>query len=245
MTPIQSLLTKGKRLFRACLPKQFDYTKFVILAHARTGSNYLRNGLLQLDCVRLEEEIFASHNRKIGENYEKIIGDIFRPVEKGISHVGFKLFYYHLTPEELKKLLSISELKVIHLIRRNKLRTIISLDKARQSDQWVATKKGGSEPVTIACHDLVDRINKIEAYEKNFSAHFVSHDLLELSYEQLTEQPETAFKNVSDFLHLPSIDFQKITLKKQGNRSIKQDVTNADEVERALRGTPYGVYLSF
>lgn len=243
MLPMKTLITRGRRLFRACLPKHSDYTKFIILAHARTGSNYLRNGLLQLDCVRLEEEIFAKHNRNVGENYEQIIGGIFGPVERGITHVGFKLFYYHLSPDELQKLLAIGELKVIHLIRENKLRTIVSLDKARQNNQWVATGAGSSEPVTIACHDLVDRIGKIHAYEKEFSDYFANHDVLNISYEKLTEHPETAFNDVSDFLQLPPIDFRKISLKKQGKRTIKQDAINADEIELVLRGTPYEGYL--
>lgn len=243
MPAIKNLITESKRVLKRFLPKHSNYTKFIILAHARTGSNYLMSGLQQLPCIRLEEEIFASHERKIGENYEKIIEEVFRPVEKGITHVGFKLFYYHVTQQELDSLLTIKGLKVLHLTRGNKLRTIVSLDKARQSNQWIATKEGPSKAVPIACHDLVHRIDEIHAYEKDFSAHFNDHEVLDLSYEQLTEQPETAFQKVSDFLRLPPVNFQKIILRKQGSSSINEDVLNAEEVKKLLRGTPYEVYV--
>lgn len=229
--------------FKKILPAHSRYQKFVILGHARTGSNFLLNGLYQVKSVKMYDEEFAGHKRVIGVGYDSIIGKIFGPVEFYIKHVGFKLFYYHLTSEELTKLRAIDGMKVIHLMRENKLRTIVSLDKAKQNNAWMSDGKKKSEPVTLDVDSLPERITKIVRYEEEFGQLFANHQLLTIKYERLIEDPEEIFQKVSDFLNIEGINPHKIGLKKQGESTLSSDVTNAQAVSIALANTSYQIYL--
>ena len=70
--------------------------KFVIVSHARSGSNLLLNSLNYHSNITAEHEIFAAHNRKIGENFHPILNNLFRERSENIKAVGCKIFYYHL-----------------------------------------------------------------------------------------------------------------------------------------------------
>lgn len=112
---------------------QDDYIRFAIIGHARTGSNFLSSGLKSLKCIVLHNEIFAAHNRTIGNDFDRIFASVFRKEMEHITAVGCKIFYYHLTDDEWTKFLSKKNFRIIHLVRQNRLRTIVSLDIAFQS----------------------------------------------------------------------------------------------------------------
>src|SRR4026208_141047 len=92
--------------------------RFAIVGNARTGSNFLLDGLKSSPSIKMYHEIFAEHNRKIGTDFDAILSTLFQYESKSTELVGFKLFYNHLTDEEWNKLLAYKDLKVIHLTRR-------------------------------------------------------------------------------------------------------------------------------
>src|SRR5512139_3647598 len=94
--------------------------RFAIVGNARTGSNYLLDGLKTSPAIRMYHEIFASHNREVGKDFEKILSTLYQYESKSTRLVGFKVFYNHLTDEEWEKLVRRRDLKVIHLTRRNR-----------------------------------------------------------------------------------------------------------------------------
>ena len=104
--------------------------RFAIVGNARTGSNFLLDGLKSSPSIRMYHEIFADHNRRVGENFDRVFSTVFQPESKSTKIVGFKVFYNHLTEDEWQKFLACRDLKIIHLLRRNRLRTVISLEIA-------------------------------------------------------------------------------------------------------------------
>src|SRR5687768_11404395 len=86
--------------------------RFAIVGNARTGSNYLLDGLKSSPAIRMYHEIFASHNREVGKDFEKILSSIYQYESKSTRLVGFKVFYNHLTDDEWKKLMARRDLKV-------------------------------------------------------------------------------------------------------------------------------------
>src|SRR5215212_7728464 len=110
--------------------------RFAIVGNPRTGSNYLLDGLKTSPAIRMYHEIFAAHNRTVGKDFEKIFSTIYQYESKSTGLVGFKVFYNHLTDQEWQKLAARKDLKVIHLTRRNRLRTVISLEIAFKTGQW-------------------------------------------------------------------------------------------------------------
>src|SRR5512144_2789036 len=77
--------------------------RFTSIGNARTGSNYLLDGLKSSPSIRMYHELFADHNREIGKDFDKVFSTLFRKEKKGTRMVGFKLFYNHLTEAEWDK----------------------------------------------------------------------------------------------------------------------------------------------
>ena len=85
--------------------------RFAIVGNARTGSNYLLDGLRSSPSIRMYHEIFADHNRKVGEDFCKILSTVFQYESKSTRMVGFKVFYNHLREQEWRHLVAWENLR--------------------------------------------------------------------------------------------------------------------------------------
>jgi LPS sulfotransferase NodH len=220
--------------------------RFVIVGNARTGSNYLLNGLNSSPSIRMYHEIFASHNRRVGQDFEKVLSTVFQYESKSTEMVGFKVFYNHLTDEEWEKLVAHKEFKVIHLTRRNRLRTVISLEIAFKTKQWTKSVNSNDpreKRVKLDPLKLLHRLEQIEQGEADARARFCDRPILEIVYEELVRSPREVFASVSEYLGVDGIDPDKIRIKRQNPESIAQLILNYDEVESVLKNTRYAEYL--
>jgi LPS sulfotransferase NodH len=135
-----------------------DYVLFIILSTARTGSTMLVQALNSHPRVRCFREVFNARMDYVDfsmEGYDNFNQSdialrqedpsrflrerVFREWPPGIRAVGFKLLYENHAdvPTLVHDLTSDSRLRVIHLRRRNELRTLVSEKKARMSGVWV------------------------------------------------------------------------------------------------------------
>lgn len=220
--------------------------RFAIIANARTGSNFLLDGLKSSRDIRMYHEIFAEHNRQIGKDFEKTLSTVFQHESKSTQIVGFKVFYNHLTEEEWKKLQARKELKVIHLTRRNRLRTVISLEIAFKTGQWTNSHdfiRTKDKRVMLDPLKIVRRLEKIESGEAATRARFQDRQMLEVVYEELVRSPKEVFFSVEEYLGVDGINPDKIRLKRQNPESLRQLIINYDEVETALKDTRFAEYL--
>jgi LPS sulfotransferase NodH len=220
--------------------------RFAIIGNARTGSNFLLDGLKSSPSIKMYHEIFAEHNRKIGTDFDAILSTLFQYESKSTELVGFKLFYNHLTDEEWNKLLAYKDLKVIHLTRRNRLRTIISLEIAFKTGEWTRSGKSeGSEKKRLILEpsNLIKQLEQIEERESATRARFRNRQIMEVVYEKLIQSPTDVFASVSTFLGVNGIDPSKIRLKKQNPESLKQLIINYYEIKAVLRSTRFAEYL--
>jgi LPS sulfotransferase NodH len=220
--------------------------RFAIVGNARTGSNYLLDGLRTSPAIRVYHEIFASHNRKIGQDFDRILSTIYRHESRSTQLVGFKVFYNHLTDEEWKRLAAKDDLKVIHLTRQNRLRTIISLEIAFKTGQWTkAGKSSGPKEkrVTLDPLKIMERLEQIEAGETATRARFCDRQMLEIIYEELVKSPHELFASIGTFLGVRGIDPVKIRLQRQNPESLAQLIVNYDEVASALINSRFAEYL--
>jgi LPS sulfotransferase NodH len=220
--------------------------RFVIVGNARTGSNYLLDGLKSSPAIRMYHEIFASHNRQVGKDFEKILSTLYQYESKSTKLVGFKVFYNHLTDEEWKKLVALRDLKVIHLTRWNRLRTVISLEIAFKTGQW--TKAGNigesrEKRVMLEPLKLMKRLEQIEEGEEAIRVRFCDRQMLEITYEELVRSPDEVFGSIGAYLGVDGIDPGKIRLKKQNPEPLSELIMNYDEIESVLKNTRFTEYL--
>lgn len=127
-----------KQIVKFCLvalrgSKKYD--KFLILSRSRTGSNLLRSLLSSHPDVICLGEIFGSVGNEVKNDIIKSPIKYLKRIafgyhKKNIKSVGFKIFYYH---PEFKCSTNIwnylenqNNIKIIHLKRKNILRTILS-----------------------------------------------------------------------------------------------------------------------
>jgi len=222
--------------------------RFAIIGNARTGSNYLLDGLRTAPSVRVYHEIFADHNREVGKEFDKIFSTIFQPESKSTKVVGFKVFYNHLTEDEWKRLLACRDLKIIHLTRRNRLRTVISLEIAFKTGQWTQSGKGKSgefkeKRLRLDSSKLLQRLEQIEEGEATARTRFRDREILEVVYEELVRSPKTVFESVGMYLGVDGIDCGKIKLRRQNPETLQQLLVNYDEIKSTLRNTRFAESL--
>lgn len=238
-------INRLQRTYYRVLGHQID-RRFAIVGTARTGSNFLSSGLKTSPSIRMYHEIFADHNRQIGKDFEKVLATVFQPESRSTEVVGFKVFYNHLTDEEWQKLLSHRELKAIHLTRRNRIKTVISLEIAFKTGRWTKSRSsGGSEDkrLTLDPAKLLKRLEQIEDGESLTRARFSDRPLLEVVYEELVRSPREVFAVIGSYLGVSDIDPDKIRLKRQNPEPLKQLITNYEEVKAVLSNTRFEEHL--
>ena len=135
-----------------------DYTRFVILSAARTGSNLLASALNTGEHIVCFRELFNGRSGFIDyhvEGYDNRSAEdlalrnrdfarfleerIFVPWPERVRAVGFKMPYEHFLwfPDMLTWLQERPRVHVLHLRRRNMLRALVSLRVAQKTGGWV------------------------------------------------------------------------------------------------------------
>jgi LPS sulfotransferase NodH len=166
----------------------------------------------------------------------------------GIKAVGCKIFYYHLTDEEWTKLASHKGLKILHIMRRNRLRTIVSLEIARRTDRWAQTEASSrfdpiEKEVRLETSNLVTRLDQIATDERLIRERFEDQFMYEVYYEDLVADPISRFEDVTKFLEVQQIDVGKIKLRKQNPEPLSVLISNYKSVRALLQKTKYESYL--
>ena len=228
-----------------------NYSKFIIVSHARSGSNLLLNSLNSHPNLIAEHEIFAAHNRDIGENFQPTLDRLFRNRPESVKAVGCKIFYYHLNKDEWQELSKIPELKVIHLKRKNRLSMIVSMKVAFKTDQWgIGDESERIDVLKKQIHlneeSLRTSFSNIESWENDVTKTFGQHPLKEVYYEDLTSQYENTLDGLFNFLGVTTIPTEMINIKhkKQNPEPLDQLIQNYSELKKKFQNTPWQHYFN-
>lgn len=224
------------------------YTRFAVVGHARTGSNLLLDVFRSSPEVEMFHEIFSADNRVIGQGFNEHINRLYAGYPRCIRAVGCKIFYNHLTNQEWSEFEQHKEFKIIHLIRRNRLRTLVSLAIAFKTDVWLQTNFRKKVPlekkrVYLDPESLFTQIMQIESWESQTRARFAHRDVLEICYEDLVTDFEAVASEAIGFVGAKRWNPNRIGYKKQNPEPLDQLISNFPEVSHALKNTPWEQYL--
>ncbi|MFZ0486007.1 MAG: sulfotransferase [Arenicellales bacterium] len=223
-----------------------ECSHFVLLSHPRTGSNFVHSALRSSSKVQMYHELFADHVRVIGEDFDRILRRYLAPPAPSIDTVGFKLFYRHLTDHEWNRIHALARLRYIRLIRRNPLRSIVSLAIAIKTDQWTLTP-WDAEPkdkrVALDTANLVKGLDSVSAWERWFELEFHDREILTICYEDVVLDPRREFLRIENFLGVDDIDPNQIALRRQNPEPLSDLVSNFDEVRAVLADSKYEKFL--
>jgi len=242
----------------------WDYTRFIILGRSRTGSNLLRGLLDSNPCVTIFSELFQNHDEigwglpyyttttKVFEKFQNepvrfIQEQVFRKVPLTTRAVGFKIFYYHAQTGPWKAvweyLVENKGIRVLHIKRRNMLRTHLSKVRAEQSGQWAnisgKTEGSGSAPVRLDFDKLVEDFTKTRQMEQDGDELFKDHPKMEIIYEKLAGDYKTEFAQVQNFLDLENWPISPQTFKQAQEKSLSSAIENYTELKSRFQGTPW------
>jgi LPS sulfotransferase NodH len=194
-----------KRFFNTLLPKHLDYIKFAIVCSPRTGSTLLHTYLNSHTSV-------LSYGEALRRNIENgisndIIGQVFKPHGSNIKAVGLKIFMDYKEESNFKayyqQVVQDTSVKIILLQRVNLKRQYYSLKLAESTQLWTASsKRPSSTNITIDEKEFVMFKNRLNDQEQDIMNDFKHHDLMTLTYEQLTKTKEESLDKIQRFLHV-------------------------------------------
>lgn len=231
-------------------------TRFAVISSGRSGSNFLNSLMRSHRRVVQHGEIFGEFHLEAQSvrdriNRAGIIGYLNRRLDRmGIEHAtGIKLLYNNFeeryghvrgipgTEQILPYMIEDPDIRIVHLVREDKLATLISHELAMGSKQWV---KGGYGARTVHLDpDWVQGMfEKIDRWEARIPTLFADNRRLDMTYDTLVSQTESEMKRVFDFLNLAPVAV-KSPLTKQNKRAKSQVVENFNELRQAFAGTPY------
>lgn len=221
-----------------------DYCRFIVLGRSRTGSNLLLSYLYAHPNVKTHGEVFGKLN---GKDYNLVLGKIFSKQPFYIKAIGFKIFYYHPQDDPSSGvwdyLVNDTSIRVIHLKRRNILRTVTSRKIAGLQDVWFATQPNGDRQtrkkiVEFTAEELSKDFELTRAREEKGDWLFTNHRMLTVYYEDLVHQTDREFKRITEFLSLSSIQ-PFSTLRRQNPERLSDLIFNYDELKEEFAGSEW------
>lgn len=229
---------------------------FVIVSSERTGSTLLVSLLASHPDIGVAGEVFNARHAEepipwapvqdrldlIGlrrEDFRELLVELAREaILRDKAAFGFKLHYSQAeTRRDVVELLrSIHDLRVVHLVRENRLRRLVSHERAQRSDEWVRLAghgdgdRGPAASVTLDFEACVEDFATHMEHEQQTRLAFAGKRVLELTYERLAADPAAAADEVLDFLDLPRRALTSSTAK-TGERSLRSALANHDDLK--------------
>ena len=223
---------------------QRRYKRFFVLTRSRTGSNLLVNFLNSHHAIYCENEIF----QHLGDQSpESRLRQVYTREPFYIRAKGFKIFYYHPldNPDSSlwQHLIDDRDIAVIHLKRRNILRTVVSREIAGYQDVWhthhpTSPLAAHDKQVTLSIEKTAHLLSRTRHWEELATRQFRHHKVLELHYEELVKHTDSQWRKVTDFL---GVDYKhpQTALRRQNPESLRELITNYNEMRGAFAGTEW------
>lgn len=246
-----------------------NYEKFIILGTARTGSNLLRGLLNSHRHVIAFGEIFR-HKDTIGWDFAHLPQPdsmlslfqndpvkfletrVFGHFPRHIAAVGFKIFYYHAHDDAWEPLWTYlvkqEEIKVIHMKRRNMLRTHLSRKRAMLTDVWITQQpnelKQSVGPISLDYEECLEEFTKTRDWEQQYDSLFKNHDRVDVFYEDLDEDYLNEMGRIQKFLGVNVTEVQPSTAKQSKRRPLSSSILNYSELKEQFTGTPWEEFFT-
>ncbi len=175
--------------------------------------------------------------------------EVFCAYPNSVKAVGFKLFYTHgrrvepVQPTIWELLRNDPEIKVIHLVRNNILRSHVSEAIAFKTEKWTQSGRinkvsSNSKQVTLDANKCRKAFETTEQYREEADHFFAAHERLDISYEDLASEPQATLLRILSFLNLPPQRLGSYH-SKQNPEPLSHLIENYTELEKQFSGTPW------
>lgn len=250
---------------RAVLPGDHSYVRFIVLGSPRTGSTSLVTALRshsriidygELFKVWRDEDVPRWPNRfglrtkarieTVNSDPQRYLSDcVFRTYPQQIQAVGFKIFYEHAQSPKWRPiwhyLKDQRNIRVVHVKRKNLLRTHLSFELAQRTGRYRSSSPGASSPppdLRLEYEDCLRAFSTLAEQQRRFDADFADHALLEVSYEALASDFDGQVRTVQDFLGVTHESVRPET-RKQEKRPLASAIQNYNELKARFAGSEW------
>ena len=247
------------------VPGQRRYNRFVIVCLPRSGSNMLRSLLNSHRQVIAFGELFnpdkpmnwalAGYSKRGPAAWlhrrDPVLflkRTVYGCYPRGIGAVGFKLIYDQARENgrrHLWRYLQINrDIGIVHLIRRNILRSYLSLQVARKFDRWIRIRgrPHGGYRLRLEGGRTIAALAQMESQIAAMRCFFDPGRTIEVYYEDLYRQSAETLKQIQSFLGVSARNLRP-ALHKLAHVPLSRAIVNYTELNQALRGSPWEPFL--
>lgn len=161
--------------------------------------------------------------------------------------VGFQLMYGQLADyRPLQEWIANPNVYIIHLIRWNALKLLLSRIVARKTGQYHFAGNGSRQKVSLDPEKILTQLDRIVIVQEEMK-NFPDNPYLEITYERFFSDPDyiEESEKILSFLKIEKAKMEFPTfLKKLNPDSLEDLIENYDEIAVILKGTPYQKFLS-
>lgn len=248
--------------------------KFIVLAAHRSGNTLLLGSLDSHPYIRCHKRVFvidaivrrlfwvdrpgspfhtfrtASVRRRIDYVLRKkqVIHDFLTEVytpPNGVRSVGIRVIYEQADKHpQVLDWAAQNKVGIIHLIRENALKTLVSAETIRKRGLAHSTSKVATVTVGLSPFKLKMQLTRLTRQIEKFRAMLKETRHLEVSYEALATHREAEIGRVLDFLQIEPHGSLTTNLVKLNPNSLQDIIENYDEIQRSLNGTEFEKFLS-
>lgn len=177
---------------------------------------------------------------------------------KGVKPaVGMKILYYQIEDEyalkygleDLPRVLDFlrtnKAMKIIHLKRRNRFRTLVSIKKALKTRQYLLhddKQRPKKIQIELSPDECKEEFERIGSWERKYDTIFQSHDMLEVFYEDLVSNTDRECYRILTFLGVGQQLLRARTLR-QNLQGISHIVSNYKELKSHFKSTEWEAFF--
>lgn len=222
-----------------------NYRKFVIVSDSRTGSTLL------MQLLNSHPEIIC-----FGEEFKNLKGftcgpiwsRIYRKRPSLVNWVGFKLFYRHPSSGKDREVWNLieqdKEIVIVHLMRRNILRSYVSKQIGLKTRKWTENINRPHElcedekKVKLDPENCRENFESISGYIEKTEKRFKEHKIIPVLYENLDKDKQGTMDRI--YGELGVANFKVATnMKKQNPEKLEDLIINFSELKKEFAGTKW------
>lgn len=247
--------------------------RFILLAGRRSGTTLLTTCLDSHPQVQCTKDVFSTKRRlryfqvdrpsgrffkfrssstkrridyvlRRKQLIDAFLAEVYTPADDSIRARGGRLSYAQARkyPRALEWIAE-NDASVIHLIRQNPLKAIVSQATAQKRHTYHTASSVKRVTVRLSPHELqklaLNRLREIEQY-RSLLQDGPYHEVI---YESFVADRDAETRKMLDFLHIDQFVPLTTDLVKQNPDSMADILENYEEVARAFKGTVLEKYL--
>lgn len=193
--------------------------------------------------------VTASRKRRLRHFFDRprLVTEYLQHVyaRPGLQAVGFKMMRTQVAafPMVTDYLLR-ERIHIIHVVRKNVLKTLISRESAARRKLFHAEKSVPVKAVVLDVQSLRRSLDAISADNAYWERTFRASNYMQLAYEDFASDKVKQLDAIYDFLAVTPNHEVSSSLIKINPEAVSDVVVNFAEVERALDATPYAWCLA-